>query len=112
MINKIENIISRHRPFPETSKYDTYVDESWISKCAKEIESEVLKNMESSSRVIHSQPTEGYTYHVKFQPSDDYELAFCHIHHKELQFKFFNGGRCNIETVSEWIPEPIIFIKG
>ena len=73
-----------------------------------------LKNMESSSRIIHSQPTEGFCYWIKHFDHTQWEVAEAiqdSIYDK-IMFRCTNGGRIDPKYVSDWKREPILMPKG
>ena len=70
---------------------------------------EILKNIKSSSRIIHSQPELGCFYWVKLFDDREYEVARPKLRNEELWFCFTNGSHKKVSEVSDWKKKPIIF---
>lgn len=72
-----------------------------------------LKNMDASSRIIHSQPTEGFNYWIRQDAKHEWKVAEarqCRIYNRIMLFTT-NGARVD-PKYCDWRANPLPIPKG
>ena len=107
-MNKGFQLLFKHIPSGCNNEDDTVTLTGTIEQFEKAMdEYAALKNIESSSRIIHSKPQDRCYYWVKRAFSKQYEVAMYVDLGDYGIFENHNGLECELSNISDWKQTPI-----